>query len=177
MNLPGFFQVFYKIALLPVDDVLLKRLLKRQMFILMRLCGHGSGGAVVREQADEVRKRIKALGSAVVNQAQCGFPLFLGNPVLWQEFACMDDRAGEASLAQLVQKHAVKHNSRRRLQPERHIRQPNNRVAPREVLADEPGPLDRLHRILAIFLDARADRQHQRIEQQVFILQAEPVDG
>jgi hypothetical protein len=41
-----------------------------------------------------------------------------------------------------------------------------------QFLGNSPGPFDRLHRVSAVLFDARADRQHERVEQDVAVGQA-----
>ncbi len=85
---------------------------------------------------------------------------------------CIDDARIHPGLDAAVQKHRIEHLARGRLQPERDVRQPQDRAHPGKFLLDAPDGLDRFPGGVAQRPVAAADRERQRIQQQVAAPQA-----
>ncbi len=103
--------------------------------------------------------------------------MLVGNSVFRQNFRGVNDGAGQSRLAQFMQESAIQHDSRRRLQAETDVRQAHHRMALGKLLADKPSAFDGFHGVGAVGLDAGRDRQHQRIEHDVFIAQSVLANG
>ena len=160
-----------QIALFAVDDVLLELLLDRQILVL-GLFGLWRSRRSSGKRSDEMRQRIETLSPPVVDQIQRGVPLLSGMRFFGRIFdACTIAPVSPASRSSC--RNALLSTTRAAgFRPKLHVRQADHRVALGQLFGDPPRAFDRLQRVAAIFFDAGADRQHERIEHHVFIAQA-----
>ena len=84
--------------------------------------------------------------------------------------------ASRPGLAALVQEHAVQHVARRGLEPERHVRQAEDRRRARQLGLDAADRFDRLHRVAAQVVVAGRERERERVEDEVGRFEAVALD-
>src|SRR5580704_16854027 len=106
-----------------------------------------------------MRQRIESLPPAVVNQIQRGIPLLIVNLIARKNFARVNDRRRQTRLHQFMQKRAVEHDSRRRLEAEADVAQADDGMAIRKLPRNSPRSLDGLQRVSPVLFDSGADRK------------------
>ena len=128
---------------------------------------HALLGRAVLEQRDIGLQRVVALAPAVEDQILGDPHLLLRDLVQRHDPREMDDGTGQPAAQRVVEKDRVQHMAGRRVQAEGDVRQAEDDLAfghrPRDLL-------DRLQGVeaeLAVVLVAGADREGQRVEQQV----------
>ena len=156
-------EIGFEVEPVAVDDALREAVLElfRAALLLALL-----GGAVF-EQRDIGLQRVIALAPAVEDQILGDPHLLFRDLVQRHDPREMHDRAGQAAAQRVVEKDRVQHVARRRVEAERDVREAEDDLALGHLSRD---PLDRLQgpqAELAVVLVAGADREGQRVEQQV----------
>ena len=166
-------EIGFEILPVAVDDPLREAVLQLlRTALLFRLLA----GAVL-EQRDEGLQRVVAVGAAVEDQILGDPHLLFGDAVQRQDLREMHDRAGQPAAQRVVEKHRVQHLPRQRVEAERDVRQAEDDLALGHALADRGDRIQRIEAELAVVLVAGADREGQRVEQQIARRQAMPVAG
>ena len=83
------------------------------------------------------------------------------------------DRQIESGLRAVIKENRIHHFARARRQPERNVRNSQHRAHVRNLLLDQPDPFDGFHRAADVILVARGAGKHQRIENDIFRMNAE----
>ena len=89
----------------------------------------------------------------------------------------MDDGRVEAGLGGLVQEHRVEDVAGGRVEAEGDVGEPEDGVDAGQLLLDEPDALEGVDAVAAALLHAGAEREGERVEEQVAGLEAVAVDG
>lgn len=146
-----------------VDDALREPLLD---LLGARLPGAGAGRAALEER-DEGLQRIIALPPPVEDEVLGDARLLLRDLVERRDLGEVHDGAGEAASRRVLEEHRIEHVPRRRIEAERNVREAEDDLALRHLLAD---PLDRVQRReteSAVVVVPGADREGQRIEEKI----------
>ena len=142
----------------------------RAVFLLDR------AGLDAVEQRHELGERVVAVAAAVVDQVERDLALAFVDAVERHDARRVHDRRVEAGFAALVQEHAVEHVAGRGLEPERHVRQAEDRRRARQLGLDAADRLDGLHGVAAEVVVAGREREGERVEDQVGGLEAVALD-
>ena len=125
-------QRFIEIVVQPlaqtVHDPPVQPLLNAQLGDVALLAPH----ADALEQRHELDQRILAVAPIVVDQPQRRLALPLVDLVRRQNLRGVNDRRREPALHRLLQEHAVEHLPRRRIEPERNVADPQDRLRTRK---------------------------------------------
>ena len=97
------------------------------------------------EVGHQLGERVVAVAAAVVDEVERELARLLVDLVHRHDARRVHDRGVEPGLAALVQEHAVQHVADRRVQPEAHVREPEDRRRAGQLGLDPPDRLDRLH--------------------------------
>ena len=119
-------------------------------------------------------ERVVVLPPPVVDEVQRRLQLVLRNPAQGPDLPGVDDRRVQPRLHRFRQEHRVQHAPRRRLQPERHVRDAQDRVCPRKLRLHPPDRLERRHRVAPQILLPAPQRERKHVEQQVARLHPVP---
>ena len=117
-------EVGFEAVAVAVDDAVLQPLLDRPARAVLAL---DRAGFDALEQRHELGERVVVLAAPVVDQVERDLALAVVDPVQRHDPRRVHDRGVEAGLAALVQEHAVQHVPGRGLEPERHVRQSEDR--------------------------------------------------
>ena len=117
----------------------------------------------------ERRDRIVA---APPDQILGEFAFLFGNRRIALQLLGIDDREVEPGLHAMIEHHGVQHFAARLGQSERDVGDAENGFAARQRLLDQPDAFDRLDAGADVIFVAGADREDQRIEDDVFGLDA-----
>ena len=157
-----------------VDDALAQPLVDRPVGVVVR-------GARVDldplEEGQQLLQRVVVVGAPVVDEVEADLLGPLLDPRQRQDLRRVHDGRVEAGLHALVQEHRVEHLAGRRVEPERHVGQAQDRRHPRQLGLDRADALDRLDAVEPALLHAGRQRQRQRVEQEVLGRQPVALDG
>ena len=134
-------------------------------------------GADALEHREELLQRVVVVGAPVVDDVEADLLLLLGDPSERRDAGGVDDGRVEAGLGRLVQVHRVEDVAGGRVEAEGDVGEPERGVDAGQVLLDELDALERGHAVAAALLHAGAEREGERVEEQVAGLEAVAVDG
>ena len=124
------------------------------------------------EQRHERLERIVAVAPPVEDQVFGRLDLRGRDLVQRVDLGRVQDGAGQAALAGVVEEHRVEHVARRRVQAEADVRQAEDDLDLGELGRDPLDPVEGLEAEAAVVLVAGADGEGQRVDQQVVAGQA-----
>ena len=146
-----------------VDDALLQALLDRRRALL----DHVFIGLALGEQRHVRMERIVAGAPPVEDQIFGRLDLRGRDLVQRVDLGRVQDGAGQAALAGVVEEHRVEHVARRRVQAEADVRQAEDDLDLGELGGDPLDPVEGLEAEAAVVLVAGADGEGQRVDQQI----------
>ena len=160
-----FVEVVDEAVLGTLEDVAGQSIVERHRLAIL-----GGDGAFARaEVCGECGNRIVA---APPDQILGEFAFLFGNRRIAMQLFGIDDREIEAGLHAVIEHHGVQHFAARLGQSERDVRDAEDGFATRQRLLDQPDAFDRFDAGADIVFVAGADREDERIEDDVFGLDA-----
>ncbi len=158
-------EVLDQAVLGALEDVAREAVVERH-----RLAIFGRDGALaLAEMRGECGDRIVA---APPDQILGELALFFRNRRIAMQLLGIDDREIETGLHAMIEHHRVQHFAARLGQSERYVGDAEDRFATRQRFLDQPDAFDRLDAGADVIFVAGADREHQRIEDDVLGLDA-----
>ena len=167
-------EVELETVALAVDDPVLEPLLDRPARAVLLL---DRARVDVLERSHQLVERVVAVGPSVVHEVERELAHVVVDLVHRHDARRVDDRGVEAGFDALVQEDAVEHVPERGLEPEAHVRDAEDRRRAGELGLDAPDRLDRLDPVAAQILLPGAERERQRVEDEVGRIEAVLVDG
>ena len=134
----------------------------RQRYLFFRRAGF--------QRAGEFDQPLGRILTAVKHHILNDFAQLRREIVIHAHHAGVDDAHGHARFDGVIQKHRVDRFARRVVAAERktHVRYATADFGVRQVVAYPLGGLYEIHRVVAVFLDTRGNREYIRIENNVF---------
>ena len=157
-----------------VDDASLEALLHRPARTVLLL---DRAGDHVLEEGHELGEGVVAVGAPIPDEIERDLLGPVVDAVHRHDAGRVHDGRVEADLAALVEEHAVEHVARRGLEAEGHVREPEHGGRAGELGLDAADRLDRLDGVAPEVLGARAEREGERVEEQVGGRDAVPLGG
>ena len=171
--LQGCIEIGFEPLLVAVDDPQLELLLDR----LGSQLGRAGRGFAVGEQGHERVQRVVAVAAPVEDQVLGGLDLFGRDLVQRHDLAAVDDGPGEAAAHGVVEHDRVEDVPGGGVEAEGDVGQAQDQLQLGKLAADVLDRLQGPQGELAVVLVAGADREGERVEQQVRHGQAEAAAG
>ncbi len=131
----------------------------------------------VFEQLEQHLERVVVVAATVVDEVERDLADVIVDLVHRHDARRVHDRRVEPGFSTLVEVDAVEHVAQRGLQSEAHVRETEHRRCAGKLGLDATDRLDGGHAVAAEVFGTGAERERQRVEDQIGRIHAVPLDG